>query len=381
MHKRSLIAVACLVALACIIAATNFVRAQTASAVDLTPRNCSITVNMPEGQQLDGLAFDVYQVAEAVQDPGFDAYTFKAVPALEGESGIDWANLGAPGTNAADSYKALAQIACGKTPLNPDAAQPSLTRVNQQPVPAGTAVEGLNAGLYLVIAHDASLAPEQYTIKAVDGDNVTYTTIALSPTKEYIFDPEIVAVPYKVGANGAFTTAGNDEWHYAVNGTLKPAEQPRYGSLSIQKNLLSFAVGHPADFVFQVDAYSDAERTNRVYSNVVRMSFEQAGQQAYLVEGAIPAGSYVTVTEVYSGLSYRPTTEGGNVVQLADPIVADPIDGVDPDSDALAAAEFTNDYDNGGNQGGSIVNNFTYGTPDDQSQRGRVDPQWIWSKE
>lgn len=374
MHKRSLIAVACTIALACIVAATYFARTQTAAAVDLTPANCSITVNMPEGKESNNLVFDVYQVAIADADGGYDAYKFKPVPALENESGIDWANLGAQGTDVTASYKALAQIACTKTPLNGE----SQLALAADPQTVGSSAEGLSAGLYLVITHDKDLSPELYTTKTADG---AYATIGLSPTQEFTFTPELIAVPYKVDAHGTPTTAGNGDWNYAANATLKFDVQPRYGSLNIEKNLLSYAAGHPAEFVFQIDAYSDEARTQKVYSNVVRMAFTEAGQQKSLVEGVIPAGSYVTVTEVYSGLSYEPTTEGGNVVVLDGTIVADPIGGVDPDSNTIATAAFTNDYNGNGNEGGSIVNNFTYNTPENQSQRGRTDLQWIWSKE
>lgn len=369
--SRCVLAIALVAALGVALA---FATAPFASAVDLGEKNCSITVSMPassdvpESQEAD-VVYDLYQVAFAEETPGYDAYTFRPVPALEGTS-FDWSTLG-----SSESYDTLAQLAAQKTPLNDQAAADALLPLAASAEDAGQAAENLEAGLYLIIAHGTGLTPDQYTVRQSDG---ALSSLAFSPHYEFTFKPELVAVPSKVGAAGEFTTAGSGPWIYDMSVTLKPGHDQRFGSLQIIKDLPFYDAGKPADFVFRIDAYSDEAHTDLVYSNVVRMQFTAAEQQTYKLEGVIPAGSYVVVTEVYSGSSYKVE---GQATQEAGPIVADPIPGTDPDQAPVVSVAFVNSYNDVSNPGGSIVNSFTYATPQDKASQGKTDLQWLWSKE
>ena len=68
--------------------------------------------------------------------------------------------------------------------------------------------------------------------------------------------------------------------------------------------------------------------------------------------GKIPAGSTVTVTEVYSGASY---TAAAGTVTLDHPMQA-----YDEENGVVENVSFTNIYNGGVNGGSSVVNHFAY---------------------
>lgn len=159
-------------------------------------------------------------------------------------------------------------------------------------------------------------------------------------------------MPSKEAVDGEINTANPGDWLYDVSVTLKPERDVRYGDLEIVKTLQSYETDDPATFVFQVEAVLNGQN---VYSNVVTISFTEAGQKSVVIED-LPVGAEVTVKEVYTGAVYTVVT-------------ADTQTAVIPANDVVSVA-FTNGYDNTDRDGGVVINQFDY----------NADSGWGWTK-
>jgi hypothetical protein len=100
---------------------------------------------------------------------------------------------------------------------------------------------------------------------------------------------------------------------------------------------------------------------------VVALTFDAAGKQSLTIE-KIPAGAVVTVTEIYSGGSYKVTGSGEfETVILAneayDQVVEETTEEVE-----TATVTFVNDYDGSSNGGTGVVNHFEEGNGG-----------WVWT--
>ena len=189
----------------------------------------------------------------------------------------------------------------------------------------GTAT-GLETGMYLVV-------PEE-----TKSDDYAYT-----------FKPYLVSLPSHY----------DDIWRYNLTGDyavgLKPEATDLYGDLVITKELTTYnATVGGATFVFQVEATKDYSAIGGeekvVYSDVVMLEFDAAGQQSITIDN-LPAGAEVTVTEVYSGGSYE-ATEGSEftVTIIADEVVSE--------ETLVATVTFTNEYNGNLNGGSGVINHF-----------------------
>ena len=138
---------------------------------------------------------------------------------------------------------------------------------------------------------------------------------------------------------------------------LKPEQTPRYGSLVIEKTLTSYnATLGDAVFVFRVEGTRDH---TQVISDVVSLNFDGTGTKRVEITG-IPAGTAVTVTEIYGGSNYDVTSSGTQTAVI-------PADG---EEGAPATVSFTNEYNGGMNPGSGIVNHFEY-----------TDGVWDWEQQ
>jgi hypothetical protein len=171
-------------------------------------------------------------------------------------------------------------------------------------------------------------------VAVTDEDGISRkAAMVRSGSYTYTFLPELLALPGRLE---------DDSWDYAPTVTLKPERGARYGTLEIQKTLTSYAADNPGTFVFQVEAQLEGER---VYSDVVSMTFSGAGTQSLTLD-RVPAGAEVTVTEVYSGAGYRLTSQESQTLTIS--LMEENI------------AEFVNDYDGTRRTGYGIDNDFTY---------------------
>ena len=208
-----------------------------------------------------------------------------------------------------------------------DDTEPTTTTLTQG---RGTAT-GLDTGLYLVDT------PKVIT------SNYTYT-----------FTPYLVSLPTNnyYSGNGA-----SDDWIYDLTKEynsavgLKPEQHVRYGNLVINKELVDHnaTFGNNATFVFQIDITTLDEKKE---TRIEELTFDAAGSHSVTIE-KIPAGSHVTVTEVYSGASY----ELASAKSQETDIIANPEKETEVEF-RPAEVSFINKHDGRTNGGYGVKNNF-----------------------
>ena len=170
---------------------------------------------------------------------------------------------------------------------------------------------------------------------------------------QYTFLPYLVSLPNN--SYDAAVPGSVDEWEYETAVGLKPRQNLLYGDLRVRKTLETYneALGE-AMFVFLVEARKDLDHDGEkeiVYSNVVGLEFDAQGTKEAVIEH-IPAGSEVTVEEIYSGSAY---TVQGSALKVVT-VWAEDSNGVG----GMPTVEFTNDYDNRVTYGTGAVNRFTH---------------------
>lgn len=175
----------------------------------------------------------------------------------------------------------------------------------------------LEAGLYLTMPHNrgASLADSIKQVAVGDGTNNVLTFVNTS-LYQYEFNPSLVALPSRMGEDGSNNTANNGvDWQFNVPMTFKVSREFREGSIVINKTVDKlFGSGTPT-FVFNITAERDGEI---VYANVETISLSDSENGSVTLSG-IPAGSTVTVEEVYTGASYTLSSgTGSQVLENAD---------------------------------------------------------------
>lgn len=269
-----------------------------------TGRSCSLRIrtgNDWDELQTADIPVRLYKVADVSEDGVYTANdTF---------SGVDLASVSAE-TSAADWEALSAAAAKIADEEKPDVAA-EFTITDGEGVS-----DTLPVGLYLVYAQAVETAQYAYT-----------------------FTPYLISLP-----DNTYRTDGNDAWIYEnVDVSLKPEQKPRYGSLSVTKRLetCNQSLGK-AFFVFEIEAVKNGET---VYSNVLSLSFSEAGEKSVTVDG-LPAGAQVKVTEVYSGASYVLTSDESVDVEIV--------------ADETAEAFFSNTYDEKLTYGTGVVNHFDY---------------------
>ena len=308
--------------LAVVLSAMVIPRAYAAVEID-TDAKCSLdfSLNSEVYKEMNDLEIvvDLYKVGDVdvvgnyKEVDGFALGEYKLADVSDKTSAADWEAM---------ASEAFADIE-GKTPITSTVEE---------------GFDNLEVGLYLVVANDTK-----------------------SDTFAYTFKPYLISLP-----NNNYYSSGNDDWVYDLTGTnaigLKPEATDLYGDLVVEKDLKSFnATVGGATFVFQVEATKDytaiGGAVEKVYSDVVSITFDAAGNKTVLVED-IPAGAEVTVTEVYSGGSYAPV-DGANRFETV--IVADEVVEDELRTETVAAVTFENEYDDRLNGGSGVVNHFEEG--------------------
>ena len=141
--------------------------------------------------------------------------------------------------------------------------------------------------------------------------------------------------------------------------TAKPEMKPRYGKLKIIKTLDNYIdlsknqINEPSLFVFEITAVNPSETEGGedtvVFQDDRGIEFTATGEESIVVDH-IPAGSIVTVKEIYSGASYTavpPLAVTGITITA------------EQDLDKIEKAEFEN-YFNGRNGGHGIINEIEF---------------------
>ena len=279
-----------------------------------TDRECSLTFTL-DGTEFDEfrsmeIPVDVYKVADITEEAVYDTTNY-----------TDFADLGlekVSSTTTAEEWAQMAEKAM-KTVENKKIAPTADVIVTK---PAGEeestgVINKLETGMYLVQAE--TVQTREYT---------------------YDFTPYLVSLP-----NNYYSKEKPDDWVYDVTTGMKPQQTQRYGDLKIVKDLTEYNASlKDALFVFQVEGTRNGKQ---VYSDVVSIKFDEAGKKSVLVED-LPAGTVVTVKEVYAGGSYSNTS--GDTQETV--IVADGV------TDHPASVSFTNTYNGKLIPGTGIVNHF-----------------------
>ena len=278
-----------------------------------TDRKCSFTLDDTEFAELRDLEIpvDVYKVADITEEAVYDTTNY-----------TDFAKLGlekVSSTTTAEEWAQMAEMAM-ETVEKKKIAPTEKVKVTK---PEGAAestgvINNLATGMYLVQAE--TVQTSEYT---------------------YDFTPYLVSLP-----NNYYSKENPDDtWVYDVTTGMKPQQTQRYGDLEIFKDLTEYNASlKDALFVFQVEGTRNGEQ---VYSDVVSIKFNQAGKKSVLVKH-LPAGTKVTVKEVYAGGSYSNTS--GDTQETV--IVAEGI------TDNPASVSFTNTYNGKLIPGTGIVNHI-----------------------
>ena len=193
-----------------------------------------------------------------------------------------------------------------------------------------------------------------YKDKLKTGLYLVDTPKVITTNYTYTFTPYLVSLPTNnyYSGNGA-----SDDWIYDLTKEmnsavgLKPEEHVRYGDLVISKKLENHnaTFGNKATFVFQIDITTLDKKTE---TRIEELTFNAVGSDSVTIK-KIPAGSTVTVTEVYSGASYKLTSE--NKVKAT--IVAND-EKEAGQAGETAVVSFTNEHDGRTNGGYGVKNNF-----------------------
>lgn len=343
--------------------------AAPADPVDVT-KQCSLTVSPvdasdPEKKEYltdmekTHITLELYKVAGAEEVSGYDTYQFVPESAYEGLGISEYSRLQ---ELTVSDWKALAQDAARIALAENSAQQPAVSKTVEGIADATTlSGENVQAGLYLLVARDTNMTREQYVktvkVETADGETVQeqekLVTVANSEQYEYLFEPQLVALPTKqADADGVISTANPGPWLYEERVYLKSGREPRYAPLDIIKTLNTYETVEgtiePVTFVFRVVATLGEEE---VYNEVTSLTFTGPGTGTARLE-RIPATARVTVTEIYNGLSYMQSVPSDNGPVVLDSISADP--------NAVNAVEFDNIYNNNRTHGHGIKNEFVY---------------------
>ena len=293
--------------------------AKAANAID-TDAECSIQFDIG-GNSSELLSASIpvklYKVA-SVDESG----NYTGIGAF---SKLDLSSVSADNLDAAAAT--WAERAAEAKKLLKDDTEPTTTTLTQG---RGTAT-GLDTGLYLVD-----------------------TPKVITPNYTYTFTPYLVSLPTNnyYSGNGA-----SDDWIYDLTKEhnsavgLKPEQHVRYGNLVINKELVDHnaTFGNNATFVFQIDITT---LDNKKETRIEELTFDAAGSHSVTIE-KIPAGSHVTVTEVYSGASY----ELASAKSQETDIIANPEKETEVEFKP-AEVSFINKHDGRTNGGYGVINNF-----------------------
>lgn len=293
--------------------------AKAASAIN-TGQKCSIEFDI-SGNSSELLSASIpvklYKVA-SVDESG----NYTGIGAF---SKLDLSSVSADNLDAAAAT--WAERAAEAKKLLKDDTEPTTTTLTQG---RGTAI-GLDTGLYLVD-----------------------TPKVITPNYTYTFTPYLVSLPTNnyYSGNGA-----SDDWIYDLTKEhnsavgLKPEQHVRYGNLVINKELVDHnaTFGNNATFVFQIDITT---LDNKKETRIEELTFDAAGSHSVTIE-KIPAGSHVTVTEVYSGASY----ELASAKSQETDIIANPEKETEVEFKP-AEVSFINKHDGRTNGGYGVKNNF-----------------------
>ncbi len=349
----------------CLTGALTLHGGQKAQAVDVLNDTFSITAKVDTKNNANApedINFSLYKVAAALPMDGYDAFTLKATEPYQAILGtqIDSLNGAQADSVSTDDLILMAQAAARVTA--------TADELGVTTAPVGEAAEGLAAGMYLMVITQKGADISANTQRGLEESQNGWVSHAYGNTMRYTFDPQLITVPTKVTVDDSIpTTATPGDWMSDVQVFLKYSEDVRTGELQIVKNLdeLQQIQGTTTShtFVFQIEGTREGQV---VFSDVASITIKEGTTGSATIKN-IPVDVDITVTEVYSGSSYKPN--GNDVIQW--PIRVTPTDGPAAGNDPTTVT-FANAYDGTGNRGGAAINSF---------QKGEGESGWTWNKD
>lgn len=302
--------------------------AKAANAID-TDAECSIQFDIGGNSSellSASIPVNLYKVASVDVSGNYTATDAFTGLKLSSVSADNLADATAEWKKRANDAKEMLTDSDGKTVVEPTQ---TITLTNNPNENDDHTITRLKTGLYLVD-----------------------TPKVITPNYTYTFTPYLISLPTNNYYNNDHT---NDEWIYNLTGSnavgLKTEQHVRYGNLVINKELVDHndTFGDEATFVFQIDIEKpDGKKETRIEE----LTFNAAGSDSVTIE-KIPAGSHVTVTEVYSGASY----ELASAKSQETDIIANPEKETEVEFKP-AEVSFINKHDGRTNGGYGVKNNF-----------------------
>lgn len=302
--------------------------AKAANAID-TDAECSIQFDIGGNSSellSASIPVNLYKVASVDVSGNYTATDAFTGLKLSSVSADNLADATAEWKKRANDAKEMLTDSDGKTVVEPTQ---TITLTNNPNENDNHTITRLKTGLYLVD-----------------------TPKVITPNYTYTFTPYLISLPTNNYYNNDHT---NDEWIYNLTGSnavgLKTEQHVRYGNLVINKELVDHndTFGDEATFVFQIDIEKpDGKKETRIEE----LTFNAAGSDSVTIE-KIPAGSHVTVTEVYSGASY----ELASAKSQETDIIANPEKETEVEFKP-AEVSFINKHDGRTNGGYGVKNNF-----------------------
>jgi len=278
-------------------------------------------------QYASKLKIGVFQVAVASKNPNYDSYDYVASGAFSSLSS-SFSDLSDMNN---EKYLSLAQEAAkivldnGLVPDQVGSFGDSLSLAN---------------GMYLVLPYgNDSLADSvEMGIGPTGGQDKILTTVS-TPLYKYTFNPALVALPSRE-VDGVNNSSNVVDWNSNVTMLLKAEREDRTdGQILINKTVDQLGGSSSPTFIFDIRAEKDGEI---VYSNVESLVLN--GLTGSISIQNIPVGSTVTVTEVYSGVSYS-YVSGNDSLDLND-------------GDTPLEFDFVNEYKDSNDHSTSVRNHF-----------------------
>lgn len=327
----------------------NVPRAQAALRVDMEERG-ALALRLPADDDSAGMAMDMARIkgSDGTADGELDVHAWKLADMLEtGKYRLseEFGNLSV----TEDGWQEMSVSEDGWKNLSA-AAMALIYELDEEGNPVGEPRIPATYESAVHVGQDGSIAePEAFA----DMDLGLYLIVvdeAKSPKYTYTFTPMIISLPWSLYQ---YDGTADDTWQYTREAVLKPAQELRYGSIRITKELTEYNASQgDATFVFDVVARESAdEDAEIVYSNVVSLTFSAVGIQEVVLEH-IPAEAVVTVTEVYSGANCQITVSDDE----SKSVIAYGEDG------GPITFSFENEYDEDSKSGYGVENRFRYDT-------------------
>ena len=294
----------------------------------------------------------LFKVAEAVPEDNYQAFTYKYAGRF-GSGPVPTPEVGDP--YAKEKWQEIAREAALK--VEKGESDPPIGSGDFKAPEYNVKMSGLGDGIYLAVI----FSHKSYEWEKDESGDATGSTVITGARAIYTFEPQLIALPSKSDNGSESASSDSDDWQKKLTIHLKPKVEERYGSLTINKDVVGETSDESATFVFHI---VDTETGGEKYENYAAITWPAANQTTVT---HIPAGMEVTVTEQYEGARFDADGSAQEVTIKAD-----------ADEGAPVSVSFTNKGNNNETGGGNgIQNNFELRETEGESASAW---DWTWTK-